>query len=172
MATRFKEDLIWNTEWYHIRVQNSTGIADRFFQKAQESLNQIEFPNITAAVDEFKTGGIFFNKEVTRMFSINPDKSAFKELGVYLRAQAFGNMVVFSKFDTVEKDFWDKITVTSNYEKYQEIQSRCKNLAQKEELASLLQLGDELWADALAVVDPNCDIKKLKNQLTEKRSGK
>jgi hypothetical protein len=172
MATRFKEDLIWNTEWWHIRVENSTGIADRFFQKAEESLKQIEFPNITAEVNEFKTGGIFFNKEVTRMLSINPEKSAFKELGVYLRAQSFGNMVVFSKFDTVEKDFWDKITVTSNYEKYEEIQSRCKNLAQKEELASLLHLGDEIWADALSVIDPNCEIKSLKNQLKGKRTGK
>ena len=52
MATRFKEDLIWGEEQYVIRVQNSTGIADRFFQKAQESLKEIEFPNIDSDISE------------------------------------------------------------------------------------------------------------------------
>jgi len=169
MATRFKEDLIWGEEQYVIRVQNSTGIADRFFQKAQESLKEIEFPNIDSDISEFKTGGWIFNKEITRMLSINPTKSAFKELGLYLRAQPFGNLVVFSKYDTVEKDFWDKITSTSVSEKTSQISARCKNLAQKEEFTSLLHLGDEIFADAICVVDPDQDIKKLKAGFAEKR---
>ena len=171
MATRFKEDLIWGEEQYVIRVSNSTGIADRFFQKAQESLQNIEFPNIDSDVSEFKTGGWIFNKEVTRMMTITPSKSAFKELGLFLRAQPFGNLVVFSKYDTVEKDFWDKLLSTSTSEKTREISARCKNLAQKEEFISLLHLGDEIFADAIAVVDPDKDAKKLKEQFAKKRQG-
>lgn len=172
MATRFKEDLIWGEEQYVIRVPNSTGIADRFFQKAQESLSNIEFPNIDSDVSEFKTGGWIFNKEITRMMSITPSKSAFKELGLFLRAQPFGNLVVFSKYDTVEKDFWDKLISKTTAEKTQEISGRCKNLAQKEEFISLLSLGDEIFADAIAVVDPDRDAKKLKEHFAAKRQSK
>lgn len=169
MANRFQENLIWGEEQYVIRVQNSTGIADRFFQKAQQSLNEIEFPNIDSEISEFKTGGWIFNKDITRMLSITPSKSTFKELGLFLRAQPFGNMVVFSKYDTVEKDFWDKLVSKTTADKTAEISSRCKNLAQKEEFISLLSLGDEIFSDAIAVVDPGRDAKKLKEYLSEKR---
>lgn len=161
MATRFNYDLIFDRSNFVIKTSNSTGIADRFFQKAQESLTEIAFPNIEVDVSEFKTGGWIFNKEVTRMLSIMPTKSAFKDLGVYMRVQPFGNLVVISKFDTVEKDFWDKVMVTSAREKRQKIIEKCKNLAQVEEFTALNKLGGYVFFHALSVVDPNRDMKSL-----------
>ena len=164
MATRFNESLIYDEDIYIIRVPNATGIADRFFQKAQETLKVIEFPNLEATLDEFKTGGWIFNKEVTRMLSMSPTKSAFSDFGVYLRAQAFGNVVVFSKYEIIEKSFLDGLLDMDANKRRQRIASRCKNLAQREEFWSLNRLGDYMFYDALEVVDPNIDKEKIKEK--------
>lgn len=166
MATRFNESLIYDEDIYVIRVPNATGIADRFFQKAQETLKTIEFPNLQATLDEFKTGGIFFNKEITRMLSLSPTKSSFSDFGVYLRAQPFGNVVVFSKYEIIEKGFMDGLLDVDVHQRRQRIASRCKNLAQREELWSLTRLGDYMFYDALAVVDPEIDKEKIKEKLS------
>lgn len=166
MATRFDEKLIYDHTVYVIRVDNATGIADRFFQKAQETLAQLEFPNLTSSLDDFKTGGWIFNKEVTRMLSMTPEKSAFNAFGVYLRAQPFGNVVVFSKYEIIEKSFLDEVLSMDANKRRQRISENCKNLAQKEELWALTRLGDYMYWDALAVVDPTIDKEKIRDKLS------
>lgn len=167
MAKRFNESLIFDQDTYVIRVPNATGIADRFFQKAQETLAKLEFPNLDSSLEDFKTGGLIFNKEVTRMLSVSPSKSAFDDFGFYLRAQAFGNVVVFSKFETIDIGFLDLFKKDMQYavNRRERIRDNCKNMAQREEFSAITRLGVYMFYDALEVIDPDLDKERIKDKL-------
>jgi hypothetical protein len=169
MAKRFNESLIIHQDSHVLRVQNATGICDNYFRKAQDSLASLDFPNLDAKLEDFKTGGIFFSKEVTKMYAVTPTKSAFEDFGLYFRAQPFGNVVVFSKFITIDLSLIDlfKKDGAEDINRFRRVRNGCKNLAQREEFTALCRLGVYIFYDALAVVDPELDRELIKDKLKE-----
>jgi hypothetical protein len=88
------------------------------------------------------------------MLAVSIQKSQFKKLGIYFRAQQFGNMVYYSLLKTVEKGFWDAAKGRSREEILSTIRLKCKNWAQWEEFQGLNKLGDLVFRNALENLDP------------------
>lgn len=164
MSIRFDFDLVYTTERYINNYKNASGLADKFLETCKKLIGESEFPNVDCNIEEFKSGGLFFNKEVTKMLDLSFTKSQFEKLGVYFRAQQFGNVVVFSKFETLDKGFFDVVTGKSQNEVQANIRKKCKNVAQFEEYVALVSLGDIVFRDALIMVDPDFEKRsKLAN---------
>lgn len=168
MAARFDLNLILEHDRYTARFDKATGLSDKFLDACQSSLAATEFPNISHVLQDYESGGVFFNKEVTKMLALSFTKSQFQQLVVFFRAQQFGNVVVFSKFETIESGFMDILSGKSGAEKLALIRKRCKNMAQYEEFTALRQLGDLVFWDALRRVDPNYEERQKLAQLAPK----
>lgn len=96
MATRFEFEKVFDDDVYVNSFTNASGLAEKFLDCCNSIIRTTEFPNVDCVVEEFVSGGIFFNKEKTKMLSLSFQKSQFKQLGIFFRAQQFGNVVVFS----------------------------------------------------------------------------
>jgi hypothetical protein len=164
MSTRFDFNLVYETERYVNKYSNASGLSEKFLETCKKLIIDSEFPNIDCTIEEFKSGGWIFNTEKTHMLDLSFKKSQFEKLGVYFRAQQFGNVVVFSKFETLEKGFFDVVTGKSQDEVQANIRKKCKNVAQYEEYVALVNLGDMVFRDALIMVDPDFEKRsKLAN---------
>ncbi len=154
MADRFDFNLVYDDTIFVNKFSNASGMADKFLETCRKIIQESEFPNIEFDIAEYVTGGIFFNKEKTQMLELSFTKSEFKKLGVFFRAQQFGNVVVFSKLETLEKGFWDAATGKSMGEIRANIRAKCKNVAQYEEYLGLINLGSLVFSDAMISIDP------------------
>jgi hypothetical protein len=165
MAIRFNFENVLDDDVYVNTFSNAVGLADKFLQLCKEIVGKTEFPNIDCEISEFVSGGWVFNKEKTNMLSLTFKKAQFDGLGVFFRAQQFGNVVVFSKYETIEKGFLDVVTGKSNEDKLTAIRRKCKNIAQWEEFVALRSLGDVVFWEALRTVDPAYEAKQKLAQL-------
>jgi hypothetical protein len=165
MANRFSFDLVYNDSVYVNKYSNASGIGDKFLETCKKIVEQSEFPNIDCSIEEYVSGGIFFSKEKTRMLELSFTKSKFKQLGVFFRAQQFGNIVVFSKYETLEKDVFDLITGKTNDQVRSGIRSSCSNIAQFEEYLGLVHLGSLVFSDALISIDPDYEKRQKLHEM-------
>ena len=164
MAIRFDFELVYTEQTYVNKYTNASGLSEKFLEVCKKLIVETEFPNIESNIMEFKSGGWFLNTEKTFMLDLSFKKSQFDKLGVYFRGQQFGNVVVFSKFETLEKGFWDAVSGKGQNEVLANIRKKCKNVAQFEEYLALTKLGDLVFRDALMLVDPDFEQRtKLAN---------
>ena len=171
MSTRFDLALVYDEEIYVNNYSNASGVAEKFLDVCKTLIDKTEFPNIDANIGEFHSGGIFFNREKTFMLDLGFKKSQFEKLGVYFRAQQFGNVVVFSKYETLDKGFFDLITGKDDAEVMANIRKKCKNLAQFEEYLALINLGKIVFRDALIQVDPDFERRSKLSSISLSSSG-
>ena len=154
MATRFDFKTIIEEQNWLVLYPSAQGYQDKYLSLCQTELKKTEFPNVETEIEEFKTGGVFFNVEKTKMLSVSFSKTQFKNLGIYFRAQQFGNVMYYSLFKTVDTGFWDAVQGRGSHDKMAMILSKCKNLAQWEEIESLYGLGDLVFQSVVAQLDP------------------
>ena len=156
------DDNVWVTLY-----PNAMGFQDKFLSLCKEHVEDSEFPNVSITVEQFKTGGVFFNKEHTKMLCVSFTKSQFKKLGIFFRAQQFGNLMYFTLLKTVDKGFWDAVRGRSQDEVLTNIRLKCKNLAQWEEISCMNNFGNLIFVKVLEALDP--DYKSKKNLLSMER---
>lgn len=92
-------------------------------------------------------------------------KSHFKKYEIYFRTQVFGNLVVFTRMECMERGFFDKVTGKIGQELYAKVRDKCKNMAQYEEFVAIDNLADMVYINALIKLDPAYKERKmLKNK--------
>lgn len=161
MATRFDFDKVFDDDVYVNTFSNASGLAEKFLDCCKSIIKKTEFPNVDSVLEEFVSGGLFFNKEKTTMLSLSFQKSQFRQLGVFFRAQQFGNVIVFSKYETIEQGFFDATKANA----LGAVRKGCKNIAQWEEFVALRHLGDIVYWEALRTVDPGYEAKQKLAQI-------
>jgi len=161
MVTTLRADYITNTINWVVLYDKPEEHQENFLEFCKEFINKSEFPNIEIEIQEFKTGGLIFNKEITKMLAISFKKSQFKYLGIYFRAQQFGKAIYFSMFETVDQNLWFMDKARTRAEIKAAIRGKCKNLAQWEEYNTLSILGVLTFWKAMEEFDPNLE-KNLK----------
>ena len=154
MATRFDFESIYDETNWIVLYPNAQGYQEKFYDFCNDKMMKSEFPNVETDIQEFESGGIFFNIEKTKMLAASFKKSQFKKLGVFFRAQQFGNVVFYSMLKTCDKGFWDTVKGRGVDEVLASIRLKCKNLAQWEEFQALNSLGDLVFREALELLDP------------------
>jgi len=132
---------------------NAMGYQEKFLKYCDDYANKTEFPNLMIETGPYVSGGMF-HKETTEMLCLSFEKSSFKNLGVYFRAQQFGNVLIYSLIKSVERGVWDKVALKDTASKLTEIRNKCKNLAEIEEFESLQDLGDLIFVSAMKEFDP------------------
>lgn len=154
MATRFDFESIYDELNWVVLYPSAQGYQEKFLDFCRGEIAKSEFPNVDSDIEEFKSGGIFFHIEKTRMIAVSFKKSQFKKLGIFFRAQQFGNIVYFSLLKTVDKGFWDSVKGKGRQEILSTIRTKCKNWAQWEEFQSLNGLGELVFRNGLELLDP------------------
>lgn len=160
MATRFDFDSIYDVTNWVVLYPNAQGYQEKFYDFCQNQMVTSEFPNVETQIEEFKSGGIFRNVEVTRMLAASFTKSQFKKLGVYFRAQQFGNLVYYTLLKTCDTGLWDAVKGRGVEEVLISIRSKCKNWAQYEEFEALNELGELVFRNAIESLDPTWNENK------------
>ena len=161
MATRFEVDAITYSSNWTVLYQNAQGYQDKYLQYCKNFVEKSEFPNVDVEIQEFKSGGLIFHKEVTPMLAVSFKKSQFSKLGIYFRAQQFGNVMFYSILETLDKSFWDAVTKRTIGEIQAMIKTKCsKNWAQWEEYLSLNQFGSLIFRRAMSALDPDFEKDK------------
>lgn len=155
MAVKFDFASIYDELNWVVLYPNAQGYQEKFLDFCKTTVQKSEFPNIESSIEEFKSGGLFFNKEITKMLAVSFVKSQFSKLGIYFRAQQFGNLVYFSLLKTVDVGFWDAVKGKGRDEILVNIRLKCKNWAQYEEFQSLNNFGDLVFRNALNLLDPD-----------------
>jgi len=155
MAIRFDQNSITNIiEWTAI-FPNTQGYQDKFLNLCKDFIVKSEFPNISYEIQNFKSGGIIFNQEVTPMLAVSFNRSLFKQLGIFFRAQQFGNLIYFTLIETLDKSLWQVLNGKTREQIKIEIRLKCKNFAQYEEYSALSNLGFLIFVNAVSAIDPD-----------------
>src|SRR5262245_22472453 len=110
---------------------NAIGYQEKFLSYCYGYARRTEFPNLAIEAEEYESGG-WFHKERTRMLCLTFKRSSFKNLGVFFRAQQFGNVLIYSLIKSVERGMWDKVAFRDTTAKLTEIRNKCHNLAEIE----------------------------------------
>lgn len=154
MALKFDFASVYDYTNWIVTYNSAQGYQERFLRKAEQVIANTEFPGIDLEIAEFRSGGWLAQKEVTPMLSVSFRKSQFKALGIYFRAQTFGNVVLFSLLNTVDKGFWNALQGKPTEEIVAGIRSKCQNWAQFEEFTALTELGALTFRLAMEELDP------------------
>lgn len=155
MATRFEFESIYSEKEWVVNYPNAQGYQEKFLNMCREVISKTDFPNLDLEIEEYKSGGILFNKETTPMLAVSFKKSNFKKLGIFFRAQVFGNVVYYTLMHTVDRGFWDAAKGRTHAEVLATIRGKCKNWAQWEELQSLNALGSLVFSKSMDALDPD-----------------
>ena len=145
---------VYDHKTWVVLYANALGYQEKFLAYCEDYANRTEFPNLDVEIQQFVSGGMF-SKERTNMLSCTFHDSTFKSLGIYFRAQQFGNVLIYSLLKCVERGLWDKVTGTNIVAKLAHIRDSCKNMAQWEEFDSLQSLGDLIFVNAMKEFDPS-----------------
>jgi len=157
MAKKFRFKDIAQEETWVIIHKNADGVQEKFFNEITKEIENSEFPNLDITVEEFESGG-FFSKESTKMLCMKAKKSLFNGFEIFFRAQKFGNVVVYSRFECLPSGFFSKKT---GVDIYQDTLALCSNLAQYEEFIALDQLADLIFEKSIQLLDPEYKDKKM-----------
>jgi len=160
MAGSFSFNEIYEDENWVAVYKNAEGYQDKFLNQVQKELELSEFPNIDISIDDYVSGGIF-SSETTKMLRMKAKKSMFKKFEIFFRAQVFGNVVVYSRFECMNAGFFGSLLGKTGEQIYAEVRAKCKNLAQYEEFIAIDQLADLVYERALMSLDPDYKDKKL-----------
>ena len=95
------------------------------------------------------------------MLCMKAKKSQFKKFEIYFRAQVFGNLVVFTRMECMERGFFDKVTGKIGQELYAKVREKCKNMTQYEEFVAIDNLADIVYINALIALDPAYKERKM-----------
>lgn len=153
MAERFDFDSVYEQETWTVKYSNAEGYQEKFYDLLKKELESSNFPNLEVSLGEYTTGGIFLNKETTKMLKIKATKSQFKKFEILFRAQAFGNVVLFTRLECMERGAFDKLTDKTGPELKRSIRNKCKNMAQMEEFVAIDSLANIIYDRALGQVD-------------------
>ncbi len=153
MTTRFEFNSIYEESHWTVLYPDAQGYQDKFLSLCMKEMQRANFPNMETEIEEFKTGGVFFNVEKTKMLAVSFQKSQFKNLGVYFRAQRFGNVVYYSLLKTVDLSLWEQFKGKPSREIRAGIRAKLKNLAQVEEYQALSALGELVFDNVLRQMD-------------------
>lgn len=162
MAERIDIKEIVDQDMWTVVYDNAEGYQDKFYNIVRKEVEKSNFPNIEVKLEEFVSGGIFFDKETTRMIKIKPQKSQFKKLEIFFRAQIFGNTVVFTKMECLQKGLFDALK--SGGELLASIRQSCANWAQYEEYIGLRTLGDIIFDASMKQLDPTYNERRMLRQ--------
>ena len=165
MAERFDFLSIYEEETWTVFYDNAEGYQERFYEFVQKECERSNFPNLDVKISDYVTGGIFFNKETTKMLKIKATKSAFSKFEVYYRAQVFGNIVLFTRMECMERGIFAALTGKTGHELKALLRNKCKNMAQYEEFIAIDSLANIIYNNALMGMDP---LFKERKQLQSK----
>ena len=152
MAQTFMFNSIYEDEMWVVKYENAEGYQEKFLKLVQDEIEKSNFPNIDLTVDEYKTGGIFFNKEFTKMLCLSVKNSQLNQFRIYYRAQVFGNVVVYTRMECIAPGFFT--SGLSGEARHANIRSKCKNMAQYEEFVALDNLANIIFDSVLMKIDP------------------
>jgi hypothetical protein len=155
MAERFDMKSVYEDETWIVKYDNAEGYQEKFFDLVQKELESSNFPNLSVSVDEYITGGLIFNKEQTKMLKIKATKSNFKLFEIFYRVQIFGNVVLYTRMECMERGFFSSITGKTGKELKALIRLQCANMAQYEEFVAIDKLANIIYDRALMQMDPN-----------------
>ncbi|RZF21706.1 hypothetical protein DAY19_08435 [Halobacteriovorax vibrionivorans] len=163
MAKRFDFTSVYEDETWTVVFDDNEGIQDRFYEIVKDEINKSQFPGLEVSIEEYITGGIFFNKESTKMLCVKAQDSTFEQFEIYYRAQVFGNVVIFTRMECMERGFFSILAGKSGNELKAALRLKCKNMAQYEEFIAIDSLADIVFRCALQRVDPEYRERKVLN---------
>lgn len=161
MAITFDFTSIYEDEMWTVVYPNAQGYQEKFINTVKEEIEKSSFPGLQITVDDYASGGIFFNKETTKMLKMKATKSQFKLFEIYFRAQTFGNLVVYSRLECMEKGFFATISGKTGGELYAQVRQKCKNMAQYEEFVGIDNLADLVFDRTILKLDPEYKERKM-----------
>jgi hypothetical protein len=152
MAQRFDFTSIYEDETWTVIHENAEGAQDKFYEVIKDICEKTNFPNLEVSIDEYITGGILFNKEATKMLKIKAKNSSFKQFEIYYRAQIFGNVVLYTRMECMEKGFFATFIGKSGEELKANLRAKCKNMAQYEEFVAIDGLANIVYKKAFDIL--------------------
>lgn len=159
MPQRFYFEGMYEETHWTVLYDNAQGYAEQFLGYCRQFIEASSFPNIAVGIDEFVTGGMFFNKEATPMVFMRPQTPKLTGLGAFFRAQQFGNVVFYSCLETINVGFFT--LGMSGDQLYASIRAKCKNMAQWEEFMAIDSLANLVFHKAVERFDPDYRNNKL-----------
>ncbi len=160
MGKKFDLQSIYEEETWTVMYENAEGKKEEFYSIVQREIEMSNWPNLEVTIDEYQSGSWLAEKETTKMLKMKATKSQFKKFEIFFRAQMFGNVVIFSRYECMERGFWDKMAVKTGPELRTFIRDQCKNLAQWEEFIGIDNLANILYWRAMEQLDPDIESKK------------
>jgi hypothetical protein len=154
VTTRFDKDSVYDVKPWLAIYPEGNGYSEKYLNICKEKLDKLNYPGIEYEIEEFKSGGIFFNTEKTQMLGVSMKKSQFEKLGIYFRSQEYGNAVYYSLLKTIDKGLFD---AQDNNVMVRRISRRLKNQAQRDEFNALSYLGELIFIDVMKDIDPKFD---------------
>jgi len=161
MAERFDFKSIYEEETWTVMYDNAEGYQETFYEYIKTECEKSNFPNLDVSLNEYITGGLIFGKETTKMLKIKATKSNFKKFEIYYRAQVFGNVVLFTRLECMERDFFAVISGKTGSELKTSVRAKCNNMAQYEEFVAIDSLANIIYDAALLKMDPNFKERKM-----------
>jgi len=161
MAQSFDFSSIYEDEIWTVKYADATGYDQKFIDLVKSKLEESNFPNLEISIDTYNTGGIIFNTDSVIMLKMKAKKSQFKKFEIYFRAQVFGNVVVYSRLECMQAGMLNVLSGITGKSLYAQVRSKCKNLSQYEEFLAIDNLGNLIFDDAVASLDPNYKERKM-----------
>ncbi len=160
MAERFDFSSIYEDETWTVLFNDVTGLQDKFYELVKTDCEESKFPGLEVSIGEFITGGIFFNKETTKMLKIKAAKSNFEKFEIFYRVQIFGNVALFTRMECMERGFFSILAGKTGSELKASLRAKCKNMAQYEEFVAIDSLANILFNRAMMKIDPEYEARK------------
>jgi len=70
MADRFDFKSIYEEETWTVMYENAEGYQETFYDYIKAECEKSNFPNLDISMDEYISGGLLFNQEVTKMLKV------------------------------------------------------------------------------------------------------
>jgi hypothetical protein len=161
MAERFDFDSIYEDETWCAVYENAEGYQQKFYELVRDECEKSNFPNLEVTINEYVTGGLVFNRESTKMLKIKARNSAFKKYEIYYRAQLFGNFILYTRMECMERSVFESLSSKTGLELKALLKKKCKNMAQYEEFVAIDELADILFYKAIMKLDPEFKERKM-----------
>ncbi len=142
MAERFDFKSIYEEETWTVMYDDAEGYQEKFYKFIQAECEKSKFPNLEVTIDSYTSGGLVFNQETTEMLKIKAKNSNFKQFEIFYRAQIFGNVVLFTRMECMERGFFDSVVGRFGAELKASVRAKCKNMAQYEEFIAIDSLAN------------------------------
>ena len=139
---------------------NAEGKDEEFYSGIIKAFEDSEYPNLDISTEEVDCSTSWFGSDKRKMVCVSAKESSLSMYRVFFSANIIGNTGQFSRYECMQRGFFDKLGAVTGTDKRDQLRISCTSLTDWETFIMLDNLANIVYRQIMVKIDPDYESSK------------